>query len=550
MTQDLPESHLTVTLVPSFTATPGVTGVLAGQNLTYTATITNTGPNDDTNVTFTDPLDPNVTYVAGFFLLLNDGGDSSPGRGAVSGGTVTSMIATLAAGASDVETIVVSPNAAAVPSTVNTVTVTGDNFDPNSLSKTPTNTATNTTTVAPSSDLLVQLNSSATSALVGQALTYTIDVTNFGPSNATGVVLADTLPANTTVVSATNTIGAAPQISGTSLTANISALPNGQTAVITIVLTPLTGAVPSMTDTVSVAGTTTDPNILNNSTTLTTSVAADSDLTLTVVPSATSVQVGQNLTYTYTVVNNGPNDATSAMITDPLPTGMSFVSGTVTVAGIVAAAPTVVGGAVVAALGTVTNGSTATVTIVLSPGEAAVPSAVNVATVSSALIDPNPLDDTVTVTTPVTALADVGVTITGPSGTVPVGQNVTYTINLINNGPDDASGVTVNDVLPSSLTFVSAASTVPGVTPTLTGSTVSAVLGTLTVGVDRPGDDRGRDHVGGGPHGHGYGHRQHARHKTRTRRTTWRASRRRSRPLPTSRSRSRPHPNRCRWART
>ena len=255
---------------------------------------------------------------------------------------MTIPIGTLTAGSSDVETIVVSPTAAAVPSTVNTVTVTGDNFDPNSLSTTPTNTATTTTAVAPSADLLVQLNQSAPSALVGQNLTYTIDVTNFGPSNASGVVLTDTLPANTTVVSATSTVGAAPQVNaaGTSLTANISALPNGQTAVITVVIMPQTGAVPSITNSVSVTSATTDPNTVNNSASLTTQVAADADLLLTVVPSATSVQVGQNLTYTYTVVNNGPNDATTAALTDPLPTGMSFVSGTVTVAGVVAAAPT------------------------------------------------------------------------------------------------------------------------------------------------------------------------------------------------------------------
>ena len=481
----LAESHLTVTLVPSFTATPSITGVLAGADLTYTATITNSGPNDDTNVTFVDPLDPNVVYVPGLSSSSTTGvtqnltlANATTGGG----GLLTIPIGTLTAGSSDVETIVVMPLAAAVPSTVNTATVTGDNFDPNSLSKTPTNTVTTTTTVAPSSDLLVQLNQSVTSALVGQNLTYTIDVTDFGPSDATGVILTDTLPANTTVFSATSTVGAAPQVSGTTLTANISALPNGQTAVITIVITPLAGAVPSITNTVSVASTTTDPNTVNNSTSLVTQVAADADLPLTVVTSGTSVQVGQNLTYTYTVVNNGPVAATTAALSDPLPTGTTFVSGTVTVAGVVAAAPTLVGGTVVANLGTVPVGSTATVTIVLSPTEAALPAIVNVATVSSALISPNPADSTVTTTTPVTALADVGVTIAGPTGTVPVGQDVTYTINLIDNGPDDASGVTVSDVLPASLTFVSATSTAPGVTPTLSGSTVSAVIGTLTLG--------------------------------------------------------------------
>jgi uncharacterized repeat protein (TIGR01451 family) len=484
MTPVNPESHLTVTVVPSFTATAGVTGVLAGAPLTYTATITNTGPNDDTNVTFTDPLDSNVAYVASASSSSTAGvtqnltGASSTGAG----GLLTIPIGTLTAGSKDVETIVVTPLAGAVPSTVNPVTATGDNFDPNSLSTTPTNTVTTTTAVAPSTDLLVQLNQSATSALVGQNLTYTIDVTDFGPSDASGVVLTDTLPANTTVVSATSTVGAAPQVNGTTLTANISALPNGQTAVITVVVTPQTGAVPSMTNTVSVTSATTDPDTVNNSTSLVTQVAADADLPVTVTTSAASVQVGQNLTYTYTVVNNGPDPATTAALNDPLPTGTSFVSGSVTVGGVVAAAPTAVGGVVVANLGTVAVGATATVTIVLSPSELALPSIVNVATVTSALISPNPTDSTVTTTTPVTALADVGVTITGPTATVPVGNFITYTINVIDNGPNDASGVTISDVLPSSLTNVSASSTTPGVTTTVTGSTVSAVIGTLPLG--------------------------------------------------------------------
>ena len=192
--------------------------------------------------------------------------------------------------------------------------------------------------------------------------------------------------------------------------------------------------------------------------------------------------MGQNLTYTYTVVNNGPNDAPLAAITDPLPTGMNFVSGTVTIAGVVAAAPTLVGGSVVANLGTFTDLSTAIVTIVLSPTDAALPSAVNIATVSSSIVSPIPADGTVTVTTPVTALADVGVTITGPTGTVAVGQNVTYTINVINHGPNDASGVAISDLIPASLTNVSASSTTPGVTPTVNGSAVSATIGTLPVG--------------------------------------------------------------------
>lgn len=59
--------------------------------------------------------------------------------------------------------------------------------------------------------------------------------------------------------------------------------------------------------------------------------------------------------------------------------------------------------------------------------------------------------------------ADLAVTKAASSGTIIVGSSVTYTITLVNNGPDSASSITVTDNLPVSLTFVSCASTGNGV---------------------------------------------------------------------------------------
>jgi uncharacterized repeat protein (TIGR01451 family) len=480
MSPVLPESLLTVTLVPSVT---GAGSVAAGGSLIYTATIKNNGPNDDTNVVFTDTLDPNVTYIAA------GSGSSTPGLSQnLAGNVLTTLIGTLTAGSTDVETIQVSPNAGAVPTTTNNVSVTGANYDPNEVSTPPKNTATATTNVTASASLLLQLNQSSTSALVGQDLTYTIDVTNFGPSDATGVVVTDTLPAlaNETIVSTASTLGASPTISNNVVTANVSALPNGATAVITIVIAPTTAAATAgtITNSASVAATTNNPNPVNASSSLSISVSPDADLGLTVVPSVTTVQVGQNITYTYTLVNNGPSNATGVAITDPLPTGMNFVSGTATVGTTVAAAPSVVGNAVIANLGTVNVGQTATVTIVLSPTEAALPSITNTATATTALADPNPSDGVATVVTPVTAQADIVVTMTATPSPVLVGGNVTYTINVTDNGPNDAQGVVLNDPLPASLTFVSATSSVAGVTPTFNAAnnTVTTALGTILNG--------------------------------------------------------------------
>jgi uncharacterized repeat protein (TIGR01451 family) len=51
------------------------------------------------------------------------------------------------------------------------------------------------------------------------------------------------------------------------------------------------------------------------------------DLTLKMTASAKSVLAGDNITYTLTISNKGPNDATGVVVDAPLPTGAVFVSG-------------------------------------------------------------------------------------------------------------------------------------------------------------------------------------------------------------------------------
>lgn len=56
-----------------------------------------------------------------------------------------------------------------------------------------------------------------------------------------------------------------------------------------------------------------------------------------------------------------------------------------------------------------------------------------------------------------TGSADLVLIKTDPPGRAPTGRNLTYTLTVTNNGPDDASGVSVDDQLPPSVTFVYAA---------------------------------------------------------------------------------------------
>src|SRR6202011_2408811 len=65
-------------------------------------------------------------------------------------------------------------------------------------------------------------------------------------------------------------------------------------------------------------------------------------------------------------------------------------------------------------------------------------------------------NDTATDPTTITSLADVAVTKSASAPTVTVGSNVTFTITARNNGPSNATGVQVTDLLPAGLTFVAA----------------------------------------------------------------------------------------------
>ena len=121
-------------------------------------------------------------------------------------------------------TIAVSVAANAPASVTNTATISGGG-DVNATN----NTATDVATILPLSqvDLAVTKTDGRMTYTPGAAISYTITVTNAGPSSAAGVSIADNVPATITVVSVTCAITGTGNCgtNGSSATASASPRP-------------------------------------------------------------------------------------------------------------------------------------------------------------------------------------------------------------------------------------------------------------------------------------------------------------------------------------
>ena len=142
-------------------------------------------------------------------------------------------------------------------------------------------------------------------------------------------MVTDTLPAGLTIRSAT-VAGGACTIAGQQVTCTVASLASGAQAEAQVRVTVASGQTAAIVNTGTVTSTTTDPTPGNNTAKTTTPVSRVADLEIIKSVDQKTVVAGTGLTYTLTVVNNGPSVATGTAVTDTLPAGLTYVDSTTT----------------------------------------------------------------------------------------------------------------------------------------------------------------------------------------------------------------------------
>ena len=137
--------------------------------------------------------------------------------------------------------------------------------------------------------------------------------------------------------------------------------------------------------------------------------------------------------------------------------------------------------------GALAPSATRTMTLVVSvnPGDNRV--VTNEATVSSPVLDPDLSNNTASATTSV-QVADLGIVLASDAATYKSSAQITYTINVVNNGPGNAENVVVTDPLPVSandrVAILDPACTLAGFTATCSLGTMAPVTSrTLTIAI-------------------------------------------------------------------
>ncbi len=428
----------------TITKTDGVTTAVPGGSVTYTITVTNPPGGDPvTGVSVTDTF---PAVLSCNWTCAGSGGGTCAASGS---GNINDSTVSLPTNSSVTYTATCAIDPSATGTLSNTATVTSAS-DPNGAN----NSATDTDALTPQADLAITKTDGVTTATPGGSVTYTITASNPGPSNAPGSTVADTFPAELTCTwTCVGAGGGTCTGSGSGNINDIVNLPAGGSVTYTASCTISASASGMLCNTATVAAPAgvTDPTPGNNSATDCDTLGASADLSITKTDGVTTATPGGSVTYTITASNAGPSSATGATVADTFPASLTC---TWTCAGAGGGTCTASGSGNINDIVNLPSGGSVTYTASCTISASASGTLCNTATVAApaSVTDPDPANNSATDCDTLGGSADLSITKTDGVTTATAGGSVTYTIVAANSGPSSATGATVADTFPASLT--------------------------------------------------------------------------------------------------
>lgn len=416
----------------------------AGQTGTCTILVTNLGPDPALAVSAVDTHVSNGTFTIGT-VTTSRGSCTTTANPQIRNGVVTCDLGTLL---TDESVTITVPVSATEPQDVNDdVRVSSSTPDPNLAN----NQAADGLGIVAVADLALTKVAAPSPVVAGTQLTYSLSVTNAGPSAAKNVVVEDVLPTGVTIASVSSPDGTCnagvPGDAALPTRCTVDTIDPGGSAAMQIVVNVLPDTRGTLGNNARTSSDAFDPDNSNDLATVATQVTAQADLQVTKTDVPDPVVAGADLTYDVTITNAGPSTATEVQLADTLPAGVTFKSATVSNG---TGTCSLLAPVVSCDLNDLAPGAFVRVVVVVTVASS-VPDGtvlVNSATAASATPDPNAANDVAQAPTTVIARADLALVKDGQPDVSNPAKRFRYTLTATNKGLSDALNVQLVDELP------------------------------------------------------------------------------------------------------
>ncbi|MEC2942968.1 cell surface protein [Bacillus cereus] len=458
-----------------------------GDTISYTITLSNPGNVTSQNIIFTDTLPDGTTFISG--TLTNDSGTQqigNPANGIQIGNINPNGTAVITLNV--LVTNIPSINPISNSSSVQFAHV----VDPSQPAVSQTNVSNAVSTTINSAILTTKKSADKSIVSVGDTITYTTTITNTGNTAATNITFTSAIPASTTFIPNSVTINGVQQSSAQpALGVNIPNIAPGETVTVTfqvnIISVPPSSSI--MGNDTILYSYTVNPNSAPATTSTSTNIATNPVLNamITMVKSVdqTLVTLGDTITYTTILTNNGNTNATNITFTDLIPNGTTFITDSVTINGLTQIGLNPNTGITIGSIAPNSSISiafqvTATSTPVQNPiANSATASYTFIADPNAPIVSRNVTSNTVFTTINTATILSLKQVDKSFSR---IGDTLTYTVALTNNGNSSAQNVIFTDTVPSGTTFIANTFSINGVPQSEADPSNGVNIGIITAG--------------------------------------------------------------------